>query len=219
MEQLRKNAAGLAIWNTVVPVAALILGILSASLFLKGSRNGITWFVIFLVLTDVPLFVFYFTHWFQFLGSLKTCYEGNDTIRNAVRVGNIATALKIGCFTLGIISSLIIVISSGGYRGTINASEVGLIPTGNIQSIIHSIMMAILVLMSIMFLLLREQTEKKSEMRIIPILLIVFMLIYSTAAISDVKSFWGMSQIVILLLEFLFFWKISKGFVFSEPKK
>ena len=220
MEQLRKDAAGLAVWNTVTPVAAVILAVFALNVFCKsGMRNGITWYVVFLLFTEIPLFVFYFSRWFSFLNSLKTGYEGNDTMRNAVRMGNIATALKLGCFALGATASLVIVMGNTGYNGTITASETGIMPTGVIQQIIESVMYAIVILFSIMFLFFRELTEKKSEMRILTVVQILLMVVWCRLTINSQSPVWGIFHILILLNEFLFLWKIYKGYEFVNQKE
>lgn len=219
MEELRKNAARLAIWNLAVPVMAGLLTMFALSVFINnGVRNSVAWYVLFLAFTEIPLYIFYFIYWFRFLDSLKTCYDGNETVKNAVTMGNVATILKAVCFALGNIASLIIIVGGHRYNGTINGSECGLMPTGGIENIAHSIMFAIVVLMCIMFLMLREMTEKKSEMRYLTLILPILIIMWSAIAINKTSPIWAALEIMVYVAEAMFFWKIYRGYVFADAK-
>ena len=91
-------------------------------------------------------------------------------------------------------------------------------PTGGIENIAHSIMFAIVVLMCIMFLMLREMTEKKSEMRYLTLILPILIIMWSVIAINKTSPIWAALEIMVYVAEAMFFWKIYRGYVFADAK-
>lgn len=216
MEQLRKNSLSLAIWSIIIPAAFTILALFSLSVFLPNSMIGnIKLFVTFLSCTEIPLAVFYFIFWFSFLDSLKDAYKDNNTMQIIKTIGIVSTALKIACITIGMFGSLIIAFADTRYSGTINATGTGILPTGGVENVVHGLMYASMLLSAIMFLLFRELSEPKSEMRIITLLLVILIPVWGIADTNLKSPVWAIIQIFIVILEFYFFWKIYKGFKFT----
>jgi len=220
MEQLRNDAKKLALLNVLLTTVFSILAIFSLVIFCGNTLNmHLKAHTVVMSVIGIPLFAILFYLWLQFLGDLKRAYEGNDAIKNAVCVGQIAIWLKIVASVIGFIAAAIVVNHIGVRNVSITSYEFGLINKGgSIELICKSLIAASAPFTAIMYVLLWTVSERKSEMRIITMALAVLAFFYITATIKTFEEsswFWGILELVTPVVEYLFLWKIYKGAEFK----
>ncbi|MBQ4301176.1 MAG: hypothetical protein II765_06540 [Lachnospiraceae bacterium] len=220
MEELRKDAKKLAYTNLFIPLVFMVLGIISLGSFVSNNMiDGIKYHVTFMVFAELLLYIFYFFFWFNFLESFRRSYEGSNTIIPAVNIAKVIMILKIVFMFFGIIASIVAVSRRGGWTGNIMTDEWGLYTEGTIKYIYIGLRVIVFALTSIMYFLLSESTERKSEMWFISLTLIALAIV---TCVTDIKSEaygWLILKYVYYILEFVFLYRIAQGYEFKGCKK
>ncbi len=220
MEELRKDAKKLAYANLFIPLVFMVLGIISLGSFVSNNMiDGIKYHVTFMVFAELLLYIFYFFFWFNFLESFRRSYEGSNTIIPAVKIAKVIMILKIVFMFFGIIASIVAVSRRGGWTGNIMTDEWGLYTEGTIKYIYIGLRVIVFALTSIMYFLLSESTERKSEMWFISLTLIALAIV---TCVTDIKSEaygWLILKYVYYILEFVFLYRIAQGYEFKGCKK
>lgn len=220
MEELRKDAKKLAYTNLFIPLVFMVLGIISLGSFVSNNMiDGIKYHVTFMVFAELLLYIFYFFFWFNFLESFRRSYEGSNTIILAVNIAKVIMILKIVFMFFGIIASIVAVSRRGGWTGNIMTDEWGLYTEGTIKYIYIGLRVIVFALTSIMYFLLSESTERKSEMWFISLTLIALAIV---TCVTDIKSEaygWLILKYVYYILEFVFLYRIAQGYEFKGCKK
>lgn len=127
--------------------------------------------------------------------------------------------LKIVFMFFGIIASIVAVSRRGGWTGNIMTDEWGLYTEGTIKYIYIGLRVIVFALTSIMYFLLSESTERKSEMWFISLTLIALAIV---TCVTDIKSEaygWLILKYVYYILEFVFLYRIAQGYEFKGCKK
>jgi hypothetical protein len=220
MEQLRNDAKRLALLNVLLTTVFSILSILSLVIFCGNTLNmHLKAHTVLMSVVGVPIFAILFYLWLLFLEDLKKAYEGNETIKNAVCVGQIAIWLKVAASVIGFIAASIVVNHIGVRNVSITSYEFGIINKGgSIELICKSLIAASAPFTAIMYVLLWTVSERKSEMRVITMVLAVLALFYMTATVKTFEESswpWGMLELATPVVEYLFLWKIYKGAEFK----
>jgi hypothetical protein len=157
--------------------------------------------------------------WLLFLEDLKKAYDGNETIKNAVCMGQIAIWLKIAASVIGFITAAIVVNNIGVRNVSITSYEFGLINKGgSIELLCKTLIAASAPFTAIMYVLLWTVSERKSEMRVITMILAVLALFYITATVKTFEEsawVWGLLEMITPVVEYLFLWRIYKGAEFK----
>ena len=220
MEQLRNDAKRLAIINVVLPmvfslVSTFSLGILCGNpmqMHLKAHT-------ILLTFIGVPIFVLFFYFWMQLLADLERAYEGSDNMKYAVKMGRLALVLKMFASAIGFVAALVAVSRSGVFNISVNSYEYGLIlKGGTIEFICKSLIAASSPFTAIMYVLMFDMTARKTDMRFLTLTLSVLSMLFITAVVADTSkspTLWGLLQLAVGVVEFLFLWKIYKGAEFK----
>ena len=216
MEELRKDAKLLAYTNLFIPIVFMALGIVSLGCFVSTNMiDGIRYHVTFMALTEMILFIFYFLFWFRFLESFQKSYEGSNTIIPAVKISRIILIIKILFMFAGIIASIVAISRRGGFIGNITTDEWGIYTDGSFKFIYIALKIVVFALTSIMYFLLSESTERKSEMKYILLALIALAIV---TCVTDIKSEyygWLILKYAYYILEFVFLYRIAQGYEFN----
>ena len=220
MEQLRNDAKRLAFLNVLLTTLFTLIASLSLSALCFNPMNmHLQAHTVIVTVVGIPLYAILFYLWLQFLEDLKQAYDGNETIKNAVCLGQIAIWIKAAATVIGFIAALIVVNHIGVRNVSITSYEFGLIPKGGgIEFICKSLIASSAPFTAIMYVLLWTISERKSEMRVITMILAVLSLFYMTATVKTFEEsswFWGMLELATPVVEYLFLWRIYKGAEFK----
>ena len=216
MEELRSDAKGLAFVNLFAPLVLMVLLFFSMGTFVP-LRDGIKVHVGFMVFAELIVYIPFFLLWFNFLESLKKSYESNETMVTAAKMGKAAMIVKIFAIVIGAIASLAVIYGNGMFVGSIDMVLVGICPNTNVTFVFKVITAVSFILTAVMYLLFSESTECKSSMKYITIALAVLsVVVYTTVSRKESSYLWGAVQVGYELLEFLFLYRIYKGFEFKS---
>lgn len=216
MEELRSDAKGLAFMNLFAPLVLMVLVFFSMSAFVP-LRDGIKVHVGFMSFAELIVYIPYFLMWFNFLESLKNSYEDNETMVTAVKMGKAAMLVKIIAIVVGILASLAVIFGNGVFVGNVDMDLIGICPSSKIVLFFRAISLVSFILIAVMYLLFSENTEHKSSMKYITIALAALSVISAvTNSRTESSYLWGIVMVGCQLLEFLFLYRIYKGFEFKS---
>lgn len=217
MEEIRNDAKRLAYVNLFAPLALMVLSLFSLGTLATIRIDGIKWHVLFMAIVEIVIFVPYFMLWFNFLESMRKGYESNETMSTAVKFGKAALIIKIIAIIIGALASIVVVTGKSMFAGTVNVGLLGMSPNSRVDYIFSSLTMLGYVLTAVMYLLFSENTESKSSMKYLTIALTVLpVVVYSTTTRTESSYLWGIIQIGYYLIEFLFLYRIYKGYEFKS---
>ncbi len=216
MEDLRKSAKDLAFVNLFVPQLLMVLALISLGIFAPIRFNGIKWHVFFMTLVEFFAYLPFFLLWFRFLDNLKNSYESNETIVTATKLGYAAMIIRIIAIVIGLISSIVVVSGKSMIGVSVDMKFVGLCPSSRVTYVFEALSLFSYVIVAVMYLLLSENTEKKSSMKYITLALAALSIVgYITVSRTDASYLWSLVQMGYYLTEFLFLYRIYKGFEFK----
>jgi len=216
MDELRSNAKSLAYVNLFAPLALMVLSLISLG-SIAPRIDGLKWHVLLMTIVQLIIFIPYFLLWFNFFRSLENGYESNETMVTAVKMGKAAMIVKILALVIGTIASITVVAGRGMFVGNVNVDMLGLCPDSGVSFTFKGLSMLSFVLIAVMYMLFSENTECKSSMKYITIALSALsIIVFVTISRNDSSYLWGVVQLGYYLLEFLFLYRIYKGFEFKS---
>lgn len=216
MEELRKRALKLAIWDLAVSVAVFVITVV----FLGGKQpiiNGFNMkaFTAWNCVMYAVLLPFLYCQWFKFFKAMKDAYPDNISLKNSIRLGKIAFIMYTIAAALGLIATVFdaFIITPESFGCDFNVH--GIIPKNAVGARCNDLITGAGYLMALMYYFLCRQTEPKSTMRVLTIILalrVPFFLIVSLATVSIYLIFF---DVIFWVSEFLFLMQIHKGYVFK----
>ena len=216
MEELRKRALKLAIWDLAVSVAVFVITVV----FLGGkqpiiNRFNLKAFTAWNCVMYAVLLPFLYCQWFKFFKAMKDAYPDNISLKNSIRLGKIAFIMYTIAAALGLIATVFdaFIITPESFGCDFNVH--GIIPKNAVGARCNDLITGAGYLMALMYYFLCRQTEPKSTMRVLTIILalrVPFFLIVSLATVSIYLIFF---DVIFWISEFLFLMQIHKGYVFK----
>lgn len=216
MEELRKRALKLAIWDLAVSVAVFVITVV----FLGGkqpiiNRFNLKAFTAWNCVMYAVLLPFLYCQWFKFFKAMKDAYTDNISLKNSIRLGKIAFIMYTIAAALGLIATVFdaFIITPESFGCDFNVH--GIIPKNAVGARCNDLITGAGYLMALMYYFLCRQTEPKSTMRVLTIILalrVPFFLIVSLATVSIYLIFF---DVIFWVSEFLFLMQIHKGYVFK----
>jgi len=216
MEELRKRALKLAIWDLAVSVAVFVITVV----FLGGkqpiiNRFNMKAFTAWNCVMYAVLLPFLYCQWFKFFKAMKDAYPDNISLKNSIRLGKIAFIMYTIAAALGLIATVFdaFIITPESFGCDFNVH--GIIPKNAVGARCNDLITGAGYLMALMYYFLCRQTEPKSTMRVLTIILalrVPFFLIVSLATVSIYLIFF---DVIFWISEFLFLMQIHKGYVFK----
>jgi len=216
MEELRKRALKLAIWDLAVSVAVFVITVV----FLGGkqpiiNRFNLKAFTAWNCVMYAVLLPFLYCQWFKFFKAMKDAYPDNISLKNSIRLGKIAFIMYTIAAALGLIATVFdaFIITPESFGCDFNVH--GIIPKNAVGARCNDLITGAGYLMALMYYFLCRQTEPKSTMRVLTIILalrVPFFLIVSLATVSIYLIFF---DVIFWVSEFLFLMQIHKGYVFK----
>lgn len=216
MEELRKRALKLAIWDLAVSVAVFVITVV----FLGGkqpiiNRFNMKAFTAWNCVMYAVLLPFLYCQWFKFFKAMKDAYPDNISLKNSIRLGKIAFIMYTIAAALGLIATVFdaFIITPESFGCDFNVH--GIIPKNAVGARCNDLITGAGYLMALMYYFLCRQTEPKSTMRVLTIILalrVPFFLIVSLATVSIYLIFF---DVIFWVSEFLFLMQIHKGYVFK----
>lgn len=220
MEELRKRSLKLAIWDLSVSAVVFLITVL----FLGGKNPAINEFNIkaftaWNCVMYAALLPFLYYQWFKFFEAFKDAYPDNRNLINTIRLGKIAFILYSVAASFGLIASIFdaFIITPEAFGCDFNVH--GIIPKNAVGSRCNDLITGAGYLMALMYYFLSRQTEPKSTMRVLTIILAIkvpFFLIVSLASTSIYLIF---IDVIFWVTEFLFLMQIYNGYEFGKPKE
>lgn len=214
MEELRKRALKLAIWDLAVSVAVFVITVV----FLGGkqpiiNRFNLKAFTAWNCVMYAVLLPFLYCQWFKFFKAMKDAYPDNISLKNSIRLGKIAFIMYTIAAALGLIATVFdaFIITPESFGCDFNVH--GIIPKNAVGARCNDLITGAGYLMALMYYFLCRQTEPKSTMRVLTIILalrVPFFLIVSLATVSIYLIFF---DVIFWVSEFLFLMQIHKGYV------
>lgn len=216
MEELRKRALKLAIWDLAVSVAVFVITVV----FLGGkqpiiNRFNMKAFTAWNCVMYAVLLPFLYCQWFKFFKAMKDAYPDSISLKNSIRLGKIAFIMYTIAAALGLIATVFdaFIITPESFGCDFNVH--GIIPKNAVGARCNDLITGAGYLMALMYYFLCRQTEPKSTMRVLTIILalrVPFFLIVSLATVSIYLIFF---DVIFWISEFLFLMQIHKGYVFK----
>lgn len=216
MEELRKRALKLAIWDLAVSVAVFVITVV----FLGGkqpiiNRFNLKAFTAWNCVMYAVLLPFLYCQWFKFFKAMKDAYPDNISLKNSIQLGKIAFIMYTIAAALGLIATVFdaFIITPESFGCDFNVH--GIIPKNAVGARCNDLITGAGYLMALMYYFLCRQTEPKSTMRVLTIILalrVPFFLIVSLATVSIYLIFF---DVIFWVSEFLFLMQIHKGYVFK----
>ena len=217
MEELRKRSLKLAIWDLSVSVVVFLITVI----FLGGKNpaiNGsnIKAFTAWNCVMYAALLPFLYYQWFKFFKAMKDVYPDNINLIHSIRLGKIAFILYTVAASFGLIASIFdaFIITPDAFGCDFNVH--GIIPKNVVGARCNDLITGAGYLMTLMYYFLCRQTEPKSAMRALTIILalkVPFFLIVSIVTTSIYLIFF---DVIFWLSEFIFLLQIHKGYKFAE---
>ena len=217
MEELRKRSLKLAIWNLSVTALVFLITII----FFTGKNpllnaTNLKAFTAWNCVMYAILLPFLYCQWFKFFKAMKDAYPGNLSLRYAIRLGNIAFILYSIAAALGLIATVFdaFIVTPDSFGCDFNVH--GIIPKNVVGARCNDLITGAGYLMTLMYYFLCRQTEPKSTMRALTIILalkVPFFLIVSIVTTSIYLIFF---DVIFWLSEFIFLLQIHKGYKFGE---
>ena len=219
MEELKKRALSLAIWDLSVSVVVFLITVI----FLGGKNpaiNGsnIKAFTAWNCVMYAVLLPFLYCQWFKFFKAMKDAYPDNINLRHTIRLGKIAFIMYAVAAAFGLVASVFdaFIITPDAFGCDFNVH--GIIPKNAVGVRCNDLITGAGYLMAIMYYFLCRQTEPKSTMRVLTIILalrVPFFIIVSLATTSMYLIFF---DVIFWMSEFLFLMQIYKGYTFQETR-
>jgi hypothetical protein len=161
------------------------------------------------------LLPFLYCQWFKFFKAMKDAYPDNISLKNSIRLGKIAFIMYTIAAALGLIATVFdaFIITPESFGCDFNVH--GIIPKNAVGARCNDLITGAGYLMALMYYFLCRQTEPKSTMRVLTIILalrVPFFLIVSLATVSIYLIFF---DVIFWVSEFLFLMQIHKGYVFK----
>ena len=217
MEELRRSAKDLAFVNLFVPLLIMAMALFSLGTLAPIGIDGIKWHVFFMTMIQFVAYLPFFLLWFRFLDALKNSYQSNETIVTAVNLGKAAMIIRIIAIVIGVIASIAAVTSRSLFAGSVNMKFIGMCPNSRVEFVFEAFSLLSFVIIAVMYLLLSENTENKSGMKYITLALAALPIVaYITVSREEASFLWSIVQMAYYLIEFLFLYRIYKGFEFKS---
>ena len=181
MEQLRKDAKRLGIWNLVIPIVFLLTATLIMFLFSRNQEwNGVEGFVAVSTLIDIPLFTFLYFCWYRFLGGVIRCFPDNKKLKMAAITGYVAVSIRVAISAIGLIMVVYPVLFNNSFNISTLFTRNGLVPNGAFAVHSSTAMIAYYILIAVMFLFFMLAAERKSALRT---LALICLILFAAAAV------------------------------------
>lgn len=220
MEELRKRSLKLGIWDLSVSAAVFLITII----FLAGknpilNRTNIEAFTVWNCVMYAVLLPFLYCQWFKFFKAMKDSYPDNINLKHTVRLGKIAFIMYTVAASVGLIATIFdaFIITPDAFGCDFNVH--GIIPKNAVGARCNDLITGAGYLMALVYYFLCRQTEPKSTMRVLTIILALKVPFFMIISLATTSIYLVFIDVIFWVSEFIFFMQIYKGYEFGKLKE
>jgi len=212
MEKLKRDALRLALWYILVMIISFAAG------YMVGPAYPVRPMVSVAIISNMT-FVIYYSFWIMFLKDFRELYESNESMPQGLRSGFIRNGLLAALFiTVAIAILYLTILPDNAVVSDISVSDVSKLHI--IERIDKTVTAFAIVLTACAYFMFSKMTGKNSFMHILTVILGVLTIVY-VAFVVFYKSMDDIFSLILIVVEyvmqFIFFWKIHKGYEFPSP--